>query len=340
MTITTAELIQQLAKEHGIAPDQLGADIYRTAKFIEDGGNKGLTKRDILLRQAIDPEAPVEYILEDAYRDILEGIMFFNNARDWVKGWYVRKNPNWREAFLIKFGGYGGQAVVAATAELEAMRAESQAKLDIEAARPKRDRATFSQGHFEEFTSQQIAYRAAVAEVLHRRYQRMANRLYETGERRDHYITYLAWVWKAEYRAMLDELLYRMKGEPVPRGSKRKDSKAAWDFGEATKYLDAGTAHFFSPAFQEQIVESAEEPDLRVDFEKLPKMALAESPVRYLADRDVITKFMHLLSDDFQKDAFEYEDTKLIMEQLRRMLARRLGEKVEQPVTISKGDDE
>lgn len=339
MTITAHELIEQLARDRDITPAQLGDDIYRTAKFIDDGGNKGINQRDITLRQRIDPDAPVDYILEAAYRDILEGIMFFSSASDWNKGWYVRKKPNWREAFLIKFGGYGGETVALATAELEAIRTEVQAKIDAEEARPKRERSGFTQGHFEEFSSRQIAYRAAVADVLRRRYRNMALRLYEVGEWRNQYLAYLGKVWDGEYRAMLDELLYRMKAEPVPRGSKRKDKKAVVDFGEATKYLDAGTAHFFSPAFQQQAVEAAEEPDLRVDFETLPKMTTGEAPVRYLSDRDVITKFMNLLSDDFRKDAFEYEDTEAIMVQLRRMLARRLGEKVEN-TTISKGDGE
>lgn len=87
--------------------------------------------------------------------------------------------------------------------------------------------------------------------------------------------------------------------------------------------------HFFSKSFVEYAVESAEEPDLRVDFEHLPKEAPEQAQVRWMSDGALVKEFMRWCDAAVDPKSFEYEDKELILKTLRTMFARAKGQKVE-----------
>jgi hypothetical protein len=121
-----------------------------------------------------------------------------------------------------------------------------------------------------------------------------------------------------------NELLYRMVEQPREQRPKKRREKIA-DWKTAAEYLKTGTKHFFSAGFVEQAMRQAAEPDLRVDFEKLPRPAQAEMPVMWMSDAQVVTAFINFLTEA-EPGSFEREDAEAMLRQLRAMLARARGQ--------------
>ena len=127
---------------------------------------------------------------------------------------------------------------------------------------------------------------------------------------------------------MRGELRYRMQAQPTERSSKKATQAVRGDWAQAAKYLAEGTRYFYSDGFAAQAVAQTEEPDLTVVFEQLPRMADAETPVMWKSDAAVVKDFMVFLNDA-EPGSFEAEDAQLILKQLRAMLARAKGQRVE-----------
>lgn len=312
--------IPDIADSLSISTEQLAADIYKVARYLEDTGNKGVSRHTLK-----SLELSTEFLLEP-YSPAWEGILFFavgSKRRDF-DGWGVRRRPvNWTIAWGERYGWQTeiGQALIE--------EAETAARVEHEARRVKRHNDTFTQGRFEDYATEQIAYRMAASDILMRRYGRLYRARRHSADWQTDIYGYLMRVWMQQNLHMQKELEYRTKADPEARSSKKKTEAAHADFQQAQKFLDAGTSYFFSEEFVRQAIESEAEPDLRVDFDHLPKQPADKTPVRWLTDGQLVTQFMTFLTQaENDTTSFEYEDTRAILKTLRNMLARAKGQKI------------
>jgi hypothetical protein len=317
------ETIEKIAGELSVTPAQLATDLWFVANWIDENRNRGFSLEQL---RATGVELQT-YMLVDSAFAVLDGIVFERfdgpKSRRYSEGWMVRKNPNWRVTWRTRFAEYAPDKVLL----IDQWQAEQEAAKAAEESKPKRKvEGMHGEGYFESFTSLQIAYRAAVAHVLMRRYREMRwNRGYlDRGAWR-----YMAATWQQQWETMIGELRYRTEAEPEPRSSKKKTREAVEDFAKAKELVEAGTSYFFSPEYVEQVLSAVEEPDLTVDFEHLPRQPLEKTPVRWLSDRQVIESFLQFLAEDHDPASFEYEDQKLVLETLRKTYARAKGQKID-----------
>lgn len=347
-----SEVIENIAKLLEKELSVLGQDIFTIAAFIEEKGNKGFTAGQIKqFAEAEKRELPT-YFLKEEYEAIYKDILFYKREERHsdIYGWMVRKRPSWRVGWRTLWGRHVPELKVS----VDAWEKEETQKAAEEAAKPKRTVEKFAEGVFDNFTTIEIAYRAACMDVLE-------NRCFErwTGSRRsDPYFRYMANVYSDQRRLLIEELKYRADGgAPDPRyyRGKKKLAAAVEDFAKANEFVKKSvhrasgfvewnvselTTHFFSPAFIKQATISAEEPDLRVDMEHLPKQPVEQAVVRWMPDYEVVTAFMKFLDEDHDPKSFEYEDKKNILATLRRLLANAKGQRASDDVMKIGGTDE
>lgn len=325
MTLFTTTTLVELAASLDKDPVTIAADVYKLARYLDESGNKGAS------RHALETVNMPVYFLTDEYAGIWRDILFHGEGsrkRDY-SGWGVRRRPDWRVAWGERYGWENaiGQTLIE--------EAHAAALVEHESRRVKRSNETFTQGRYEDYTSEQIAYRFATSDILMRRYERLYRSRRASSDWKSDVYGYLMNVWMQQNLHMQKELEYRTKADPAPRSSKKKTEAARADFHQAQKYLDAGTGYFFSPEFVQEAIDSAEEPDLRVDFDHLPKLPADKMPVRWLTDGQLVQQFMAFLTKaESDKASFEYEDTRLIMDSLRKMFARAKGQKPDDGETI------
>jgi hypothetical protein len=312
-----SDAVAKICESMQINPATLAADIFRVAMWIEENKNRGFSARTL---KAPGVELPIYFFTDEGF-SLYDGILFFIN-NDFTSGWMVRKNPNWRIVWRERYGEIDPDRA----ALVQRWEDEQAAAKATEDAKPKRKVDSFAEGRFESFTSIQIAYRAAVALVLCRRYMEMR---FERDYIYKDVSKYMASVWRQQYDLMIAELHYRKEAEPEPRSSKKKTREAVEDFGKAKELLEAGIEYFFAREYWEQVIESAEEPDLWVDFEHLPRQPLETTPIRWMRESDLITTFMQFVAEDHERQSFEYEDKQIILRTLRKMFARAKGQKID-----------
>lgn len=319
MTLFTTPSLPDLADALDKSIEDIASDVYKLAMYLESIGNRGVSRHAL-----VQVQMPV-YFLTDVYLGIWRDILFFaegSRKRDF-DGWGLRRRPHdWRIAWGERFGWSSdiGQQLIE--------EAHAAALVEYEAKRVRRHNETFAQGRYEEYTSEQIAYRMAVADILMCRYSHMYHTREKSRDWHDNAHGYSMRVWMQQNQHMQKELEYRTKAEPEARSSKAKTEAARADFAHAKKFLDAGTGYFFSLEFVQQAIESAEEPDLTVDFDHLPKLTTNKTPVRWLTNGQLIAQFMAFLAESNDPQSFEYEDARKILDTLRKMLARAKGQKI------------
>lgn len=336
--------------------DELARDIWMLAEFLESKGNRGMSTgliEAVVKTQGIN--IPF-YFLKDECEAAFHGIIFesFEGYRRHKQrksnGWMVRKKPHWQITWAEMYGDLDPDrraAILKSDEEKNAFEEDSN--------RLKRRVGHFSEGDFEEFTTMQIAYRAACADVLRERCEYRWRKygsfgLEDPGR-------FMQRVYFCEWTLLIEELVYRSKGpQPDPRyhRSKKALREAAEDYQKAKQFINRTvvkgfeqfeqfdafgiTDHFFSKEFVKQAIESAEEPNLSVHFEHLPKQPVGKVPVRLQSDRELIQDFMKFVTDHQDADSFEYEDIQSILSTVRKMYARAKGQRTGEDVIISKDE--
>lgn len=345
------EIIENIAVTLEKSVGELARDIWTLAEFLESRGNKqGMYKWTIESIAKTEGRDIPSYFLKDECDAAIQGIIFesgegYGRRRE-SNGWMVRKKPHWKVTWAERYGDIDPEQKATALKDEAARLAAEE-----EANRVKRKEERFCQGRFEEFKTMQIAHRYAVADVLQQRYRQRVwdqSRLDEGNSP----AAYLASVYSREMRLMQGELEYRAGGalpDPAFHTSKKKLKAAGEDFEKAKLFIEITeargfsftqeldiTSHFFTKAFVKAAIASAEEPDLRVDFEHLPKDVPENTPVRFQTDREMIRDFMRWATEQNDTDSFEYEDVKMILSTVRKMYARARGQKTGEDVIISK----
>jgi hypothetical protein len=344
-----SEVIENIAKLLEKPLSELGRDIYTIAAFCEEKGNKGYTVGQIeQFAKAEKRELPT-YFLKEEYEAIYLDILFYKreDRHSDFYGWMIRKRPNWR----IGWRTLWGREVPELKTVVDEWESAETKKAEEEAAKPKRKNERFPQGDFESFTTIQIAYRAACMDVLYQRYERRYHQQ-RVSEWKDSPAGYLHNIYRQQWFLLIEELSYRTQGSPDPKHyrSKKALTAAVADFEKAKDFIERVeafgfeqfnpkdiTGYFFSPGFVTQAITSAEEPDLRVDMEHLPKQPVESGVVRWMPDYEVVTAFMKFLDEDHDPKSFEYEDKKNILATLRRLLANAKGQRATDDV-IKIGD--
>ncbi len=338
--------IEAIAKTHDVTIEQLAADIYELAAFIQGTGNKGILIHDIASRNNTAGTDLKTYFLDEvSCREALDGIMFYAkpSRRSDFSGWYVKKRPvigtvwEWQRRW-VELYQQDTDAARAITAAIEA--AEQQ-----EAEAVKRSVETFAQGSFQQFTTLQIGHRLAIAEILHQR----ATRRYFDLDRPDPRMEitdtskkrprkkedfrqspqrYFQNVWRREFNLMYSELEYRKEtGDEL-----------------AAEIIKKSASYFFTEEFQAAAAISEIEPDFMIDVDYLPTPAPDKLLIRYKTDYQLTNEFMQLIAADeaghSDKTTFEYEDRQLILKALKKMYARSKGQKPDdEPTSITEEKD-
>jgi hypothetical protein len=346
------ETIKNIAAALEKPVDELARDIWTLADFIESHGNK--PDRDIYtLNKIAETEGVVipVYFLKDECDAAITGIIFESfdgyGKRRTSNGWMVRKKPHWKVTWAERYGEIDQAKRDAALAEDAARKAAEE-----EAKKLRRVRDRFAQGYFEEVTTIDIAYKYAIADVMQQRYYWQ----YVESFRKSEPAAYLCRVYIEQMDQMGEELKYRVGGaapDPSYHRSKRAMDRAIFDWKKAETFVkrvelhgfvdfkfEDITGHFFTPEFVKTAIHSAAEPDLRVDFEHLPKGTPEQTPVRRMKDHELVDDFMRFIAANPDEQSFEYEDTRLIIDTLRKIYARAKGQKTGDEVIISKDADE
>jgi hypothetical protein len=343
------EALQNIAQLLGKTLSEIGRDLYVIAAFLDEKKNKGLKTYEIDRFAKTELRELPTYFFKPEYEEVYQNVLFFKKSDRWSdnEGWMIRKTPNWRISWRLRWGEYCPEQ----KALVDQWEAEEAARLAAESQKPKRKETRFHQGDFEQFKTDEIAYRAACMQLLAMRaayrWQQTHNRQQVEHWRGMHYM------YDKQFRIFVDELWYRTMAQPDPavHKSKKKQKEAVADFAKAQSYfleahlgmtfilydeqitasrtysIDHIVHQFFTPEFIDQAVKSAEEPDLYVDLEHKPKRPLQSAVVRWLPDHEVIGAFMKFLNEDHDPKSFEYEDKRKILETLRRMYAQAVGQR-------------
>lgn len=325
------EYVAQLASEINQTVDAAGAALYQIAQVCEANGNRGLPLARF--------PAGTHWILADDQpaQELRRDILFFaegHRTRDY-DGWGVKKDPHWSLVWGERFGWQSEAAqTIIAQAEDEARATHAKILAEEEANRTQRVVDTLAGKRVTDLTTREVAYIAAVAEVLARRYQERGGFSPTFTEAE----AILYWHYRELHENALTELKYRCDHTPPEQSSKKKTKAMQADWARAADLLKARTAHFFSRAFIDQAVASVTEPDLSVDWEHLPKLPEEQTPVAWKSDAAVIRDFMRFL-DEGQGGSFEWEDARLILSQLRSTLARARGQKLEAKIKTDKTEE-
>ena len=178
----------------------------------------------------------------------------------------------------------------------------------------------------EEIDTQVIAHRWAVAKVMsHWMFQ---SQMISLGNGSTY--SWMRHVWADQVRMMQSELEYRTAAQPKERSSKKKTVAAKRDFRRANEALVAGVGQFFSDDFVEMVGDTAFPFNVaHLNYEQLPEYAPENKPIKWMSDRELVNDFMGFITEDFDADSFEYEDRKLLMDNLRKQFARIKGQNVE-----------
>lgn len=318
------EYLEGIAAGLGRTFDGLGGAVYRIAAWLEVQGNRGMSVR------YIDDGLEKDVLANKEHSPAWDGILFCNRDKDW----FARKRPHWTLVWGERYGWQSELGQVAmALHHQEALATHAEVLAYFERLKPKRIVETIAGNRAESLTTIQVAYVAAVADVLYRRYRRQSY-----GVSFDDVAGILRWHYQALNNEARAELQYRTQSGPEERASKKKTAAAVEDWKKAGEMLNAGTDYFFDPAFIQQAIESAAEPDLQVDFDHLPKLPAEQTPVKWLTDGDLVLQFMKWVDAASEPNSFEWEDKQAIMRQLRAMFARAKGQKLDDEIVISGKD--
>lgn len=358
------ETIQEIAGKLEVTADVLAADIHRVCTWILEKGNRGYTELqlkeaelptyflsadkllwDDMLFHAVPSRKKHEYSGWGVRRHPMVGDVLawevnwlrnfqhldielvkqvkakLESARAIKEGaWVKYRDEVYQVKRLMPGGVYFIESIYGDTAM------PSRAELELVHA-PRRKRESFSGGSFSQYSTFDIAYRAACATVLAKWYVegfiRREEKFKRTYPHRD-----CATQWYHEYNILMDELAYRMHAAPPIESSKKKAQATAEDWAKAATYQEEGVNHFFSKEFVEAVTGSPEYPDLSIDSEHLPKMPPEKTPIKWKTDREVFADLAKWLSADIDPNSFEHEDRKTFVEMARRWLTTAKGEKV------------
>lgn len=350
------EVITNIAATLEKSVEELSRDIWALAEFLENKGNRGMTTGLIEATVKTQGINIPFYFLKDECEAAFHGIIFesfdgYKRQKHRVSnGWMVRKKPYWKTTWTELYGDLDPDRRAAILkAEEEKRAAEEEAK------RLKRRVEYFSEGNFEKFTTLQIAHRAACADVLRERCEYRWRKYGSFGL--EDPSRFMQRVYFCEWTLLIEELVYRSK-DPQPDSryhrSKKALREAAEDYQKAKRFINRTvvrgfeefeqfdpfgiTDYFFTKEFVKQAIESAEEPNLTVHFDHLPKQPTDKVPVRLQTDRELMQDFMRFAMGHQEPGSFEYEDIQTILSTVRKMYARARGQKTGEDVIISKDE--
>lgn len=300
---------------HGFSTQEIAAEIFALADYIEEWGNKGYERHEIdrLLMEKQNAEGKT-YMLHSVYADATDGILFYS-TRDHYNGWYVRKNPHWKDTWLERFGEVAPGIAAAIEQEREHQAAEeaAQAERELELARPHGDT-------YKHLNTKFVAYRAAVMDIM--RARASVGVLGEAHRGHSPRRT-IAQVYQDALKKLTAELAYRKQITLRPADF---DDRATYratveDYAEAGQYLDEyntfnGRETFFTEAYYRYATSTAAEPDLSVDFDDLPRATIPETPVRDMTTRQLSLAIMQLLTSKTE-DEFTEEDKDNLLRYVR-----------------------
>lgn len=316
--------------ELNMSIEQIGVEVYRLAMKIEDGRNRGFSMAHFKNHNELFPNEPLCIaLLYIKYTMAWENILFHadKSYNSDYSGWGVRRKPPWWMIWMDRYG-----EICTALVEQIISEAWDAATIEKEARRAKRKVTSVAGMDLEEMDTMTVGYYAAVFDVLSQR----AMYRYMDSALSDKMAKLLRVVYQSIANDFTGEIVYRTKGEPQERSSKKKTLAARLDWQKAITLRESGIGAFFTADFVRQCVESVNEPDLSVTFDDLPKKTLKETPIVNLPDADLISEFMKLLGSG---DEFEREDAQLILRTLRPMLARARGQHGTIDTTISSQDE-
>lgn len=193
---------------------------------------------------------------------------------------------------------------------------------------PRRKQESFPGGWFSQYSTFEVAYRAACAEVIAKWYEGGWRRREESFSHTYPY-HHCASQWYGQYEILMNELTYRMHAEPPIERSKKKTKATAEDWAKASEYHKNPVEHFFSKEFVDAVVQSTEYPDLSIDPEHLPKQLPEKTPTKWKTDREIFADLVKWFDAELDPESFEYEDRKTFVEMARRWLTTTKGEKAE-----------
>lgn len=360
-----AETLQEIAQRLEVTLEALAADIYTLCAWMEKEGNRGYSELqlkeaalptyfltadkallDDMLFHAIPGKKKGEYSGWGVRRHPMLG-----HVMAWEVNWLRRfqhleielvkqvkakiedaRNPSIKEGAWVKYQDEVYQVkriMQGGIYFVESIYGDTQmpTRMEIELVHaPRRKRETFSGGHFSQYTTFDIAYRAACAEVLARWYQcGFMNR--EESTKRTYPHKACAAQWYHEYNVLMDELIYRMHAAPPIESSKKKTQATAADWAKAEAYRKNPVPHFFSKDFVDAVTQSPEYPDLAIDPEHLPKLLPEKTPMKWKSDREIFADLATWLNAEIDPDSFEFEDRKTFVDMARRWLMTAKGEK-------------
>lgn len=293
-----------IAQELGKTFEELGADVFRLATWIEFRENRGFGLSTLEQHQQ-----PV-YFLATRHDAAWKGILFYGEGsrkRDF-HGWGVRKRPHWSLIWGDRFGWdtVTGRGIVQ-TAETEAYA--EKAKQD---ARFERPRQSFSQGDFDGFSTVDIGHRWAMATILYQRYEHLrwtADR--DTLDWRVQPQGYEMAVWRSQSHWMQEELQWRMQYHP--KETERDMAK---------RILEQGIHYFYTRETVQKWISMDREPMFASGSFEQPyddKTQHAE----FMSEAQVRRAFIELVAGERQD--IDPEDMDLVLRILRKQLANLKG---------------
>lgn len=362
--MTTRDTIDQIAAGLNIEPEKLAADIHALCTWIQAQGNRGYSETQLkdagleinflaadkalwdgMLFHAV-PEKRKDYSGWGVKRlPMIRGEIFA-----WEETWLMRfgwlqndlvsqvnaridaaQNPSIQEGDWVDYQGRvlkvsmirsDSQFVLEDIYSASALFAHRAELAKVDALRRKQD--FFSGGAFSQYSTFDIAYRAACADVLRgwygHQYGFMRGNFNQSKEAMH--------VWGEQYSILSNELKYRVHAPAPEKESKKKTKEAAEDWAKAAEYLEKGTLYFFSREFLRVVTASPEYPDLTIEPEHLPKLPPEKTPVAWKSDRDLLAEVITWLNAELDPFSFEFEDRKTFIDMARRWLAASRGEKM------------
>lgn len=293
-----------IAQELEVSFEQLGADIFKLATWIEFRENKGFD-RGYLERNQL----PV-YFLASRYDASWKGILFHGEGtrkRDF-NGWGVRKRPHWSLIWGDRFGWdtLTGRGIV------ETAETEAYAEKPKQDARFERPRQSFAQGEFDGFSTVDIGHRWAMAVILYRRYDHLRWQVdRDTHDWRVLPQGYIGAVWLQQGLWMESELKWRM--EYHPKETERDLAK---------RILDAGISYFYTRETVDKWISANTEPMFSSgDFEQPydDKSQHAE----FMSESQVRRVFVELVAGE--RTDIDQEDIDLVLRILKKQLSNLKG---------------
>lgn len=313
-----SDVLQNIAQILDKTLEEIGRDLYTISLFLDEKKNKGFRVSEIEHFAKGELRDLQTYFLKQEYEQVYLDILFFKkpDRYSYTDGWMIRKNPPWRISWRLRWGEYCPEQKIL----VDQWEAKQNALKAAEDQKPKRKNNNFYQGAFEEFSTHEIAHKAACMFVLS---LRAAYRWQQSSNRNE--VVYwrgMQDLYVLQFRIFIEELWYRTMAQPDPavHKSKKKQKAAAADFAKAKDYfledhlgwsfnvydekiaasrsysVDHLVHQFFTPAFIDQAMKSAEEPDLYVDLEHIPKQPLETALVRWLPDHELVSSFMKFLN--------------------------------------------